>query len=494
MIRFALIFAAVLAYAAPSQAWKCCEADGDPTPGIYLTRNKCENAGFTVFENVAFCPGSSVASVPWKCCEADGDPTPGVYLTRAQCTAYGHTVFENMTSCPGFSFSPFRCCDPDGGDADGFFTYRDDCEDAGNTVYPWTAICPGGWADLFRCCKPNEGGDAPGVFTSRESCEGAGNIVIEKGLSCPGGSLDPWRCCQVGGADAPGIFLTRDACVAAGYAVRNDTAICAASPGWDRFVEAKKCVEANLESILGAKYPKEIGGLIGDYLKLHPDNNDKFIHCASSCMLAKRCGNFAAYLAGHYKEGTDLDWSDFQGNGTNNSWGSGDAQANKKGRKLAKEVKDELECLTGCDAIYDKSMLLPDGPTVGEAEASDALSKALVFVNDLAKSNGSQTELHVGTRLTGLFARDVLLLSGVSQSSMGPNEAVLIGDAMVSIVPARRGGVQEFAVSMALPGAHREARLLFNGLDLVSIEFVGGGPRAVVAVESSRIAVEERAQ
>lgn len=74
---------------------------------------------------------------------------------------------------------------------------------------------------------------------------------------------------------------------------------------------------------------------------------DKVKHCSYSCILAIKCGKFESYTFGYLKEFADLmgmgepDWADLE--------------ANKKGIKLAKRLKNLNKCLPNCKKLYPRS-------------------------------------------------------------------------------------------------------------------------------------------
>jgi len=82
--------------------------------------------------------------------------------------------------------------------------------------------------------------------------------------------------------------------------------------------------------------------------------NDKYIHCSLSCVLKKRCGNFAATTAGYAKEVQDL-FDDKK----YNSFGSGDLFADQKGLDFAPLCGDENCCYAKCNEDYPKNMIYP---------------------------------------------------------------------------------------------------------------------------------------
>ncbi len=77
--------------------------------------------------------------------------------------------------------------------------------------------------------------------------------------------------------------------------------------------------------------------------------NDKYKHCAVSCMLSLRCGPSDAFSLGLMKEVTDLftdgtaEWADIEANST--------------GINIAvrRRARTDQECRSSCDDYYPKS-------------------------------------------------------------------------------------------------------------------------------------------
>lgn len=93
--------------------------------------------------------------------------------------------------------------------------------------------------------------------------------------------------------------------------------------------------------ICSAFYVKELSQVVE-----RENRNDKFKHCALSCMLTLRCGSYDAFSIGLLKEFLDL-----LGMGTPEI---DDLKANRYGIKLvnSKEAANDDECLNLCSLRY----------------------------------------------------------------------------------------------------------------------------------------------
>ena len=73
---------------------------------------------------------------------------------------------------------------------------------------------------------------------------------------------------------------------------------------------------------------------------------DKVKHCSFSCILAMKCTRVESYTVGYIKEFADLlgmgepDWADIE--------------ANKKGIKLSKRLRNFNQCLPKCRELYPR--------------------------------------------------------------------------------------------------------------------------------------------
>jgi hypothetical protein len=150
-----------------------------------------------------------------------------------------------------------------------------------------------------------------------------------------------WRCCQQGGGDAPGTFLTKNKCKEKGYVVKDGlNASCGTvSSG---FLGVGNGVVA-----CARKQVHPIIDIVRAYASSKNEKSDKFKHCGTSCILKKRCGALASWAGGHNKEIKDL-FDKVDGN----SYGSGDNDANRKGRQIAEQVSSENGCLEKCAGAY----------------------------------------------------------------------------------------------------------------------------------------------
>lgn len=73
---------------------------------------------------------------------------------------------------------------------------------------------------------------------------------------------------------------------------------------------------------------------------------DKVKHCSFSCILAIKCGKVESYTVGYIKEFADLlgmgdpDWQDIE--------------ANKRGIRLSKSLRNFKQCLPKCQELYPR--------------------------------------------------------------------------------------------------------------------------------------------